>query len=399
MRPRRRSLQSMEVNDLALSVLQWSSGNLGYSIIQIGLSSALFGILTSLVVVALFFLIRTRPAAMRILLPSTLLLYISTTLYMAAEIWHISSIDTYVSGASLGLFSASYGQDGYDAFARDVEKQSWMLTVALGINVLLGDVIVWWRACVVWRNRLVYCLGAVLLSVTVVCGSLGVYYTPHLSSMNALFKLQGNRLAAASAVLSFATNLFATSLIGYKAWEHRQLLRQHFREGHRQTRVLRGLALLVESGTIYCVLLAIVIVDQGVNGTTGPTSSPLSTFEEIEQDYTYDCFVPIVAIYPVLIIALIALDQSPIDSGFSQHHIAEESTARRRGGVMTSTVVFHHPVSTSGAGDGSFSSSDASSVGDAGDVRQEGSKDSDTPSRRVALEKGEDQKEKGAELV
>ena len=66
-----------------------------------------------------------------------------------------------------------------------------MLTVALGINVslappthaplehsyvvltrargqvLLGDAIVWWRACVVWRHKLVYCLGAVLLSITV----------------------------------------------------------------------------------------------------------------------------------------------------------------------------------------------------------------------------------------
>lgn len=101
--------------------------------------------------------------------------------------------------------------------------------------------------------------------------------------MNALFRLQGNRLAAASAVLSFATNVLATSLIGYKAWsvsavlrltacivlninithpqslrfprEHRQLLREHLCEGHRQTRVLRGLALLVESGAIYSVLL------------------------------------------------------------------------------------------------------------------------------------------------
>ncbi len=42
-RSRRRSLKSMEINDMALSVVQWSSGNLAYSIIQIGLSSALFG--------------------------------------------------------------------------------------------------------------------------------------------------------------------------------------------------------------------------------------------------------------------------------------------------------------------------------------------------------------------
>ena len=36
-----------------------------------------------------------------------------------------------------------------------------------------------------------------------------------------------------------------------------------------------------------------MIVDQAVNGSAGP-ASPSSTFQEIEQDYTYDCFVPIV---------------------------------------------------------------------------------------------------------
>ena len=71
---------------------------------------------------------------MRILLPSTLLLYLSTVLYLAAEIWHISSIDTYVSGANAGLFAASYGPDSQHTFQREVEKQSWMLTIALGIN-------------------------------------------------------------------------------------------------------------------------------------------------------------------------------------------------------------------------------------------------------------------------
>ncbi|KAI1792562.1 hypothetical protein LXA43DRAFT_887340 [Ganoderma leucocontextum] len=341
----------MQVNDLALGVVQWSAGNLMYSMLQIGLSSALFGILTSLVVVALFFTIRARPTAMRVLLPSTLLLYLSTALYMAAEIWHISSIDAYVSGANHGLFAASYGQEGHHIFERDVEKQSWMLTVALGINVLLGDAIVWWRACVVWRHRFVYCLGVILLSVTVVCGSLGIYFTPRSSSMNALFILQGNRFAEASTALSFATNVLATSLIGCKAWEHRQLLRKHLCEGQRQTRVLRVLALLVESGAIYCALLAVVIVDQIVNGTSGS----MRQFQAIEQDYTYDCFVPIVAIYPVLIIALIALNQSPIDGGFSQP--AASSETQRVACVMTSTVVFHHPGTT-----GYGSSSDASSI-------------------------------------
>ncbi len=72
---------------------------------------------------------------MRILLPSTLVLYASTILYIAVEIWHISSINAYVSGASRGLSSPAYGLEGHRTFEREVKKQSWMLTVALGINV------------------------------------------------------------------------------------------------------------------------------------------------------------------------------------------------------------------------------------------------------------------------
>ena len=105
------------------------------------------------------------------------------------------------------------------------------------------------------------------------------------------------------------------------------------------------------------------------------------------------------AIYPVLIIALIALNQSPIDSGFSQHGIVESPAARRGGdAVMTSTVVFHQPDSDTVDG-GSSSSSDASSVGDAVDVRLDGS--NGMPSCRVALDidKSGDQKDKGIGLA
>ena len=101
------------------------------------------------------------------------------------------------------------------------------------------------------------------------------------------------------------------------------------------------------------------------------------------------------AIYPVLIIVLIALNQSPIDSGFSQPAMSESSAGahRRGGGVMTSTVVFHRP------GDGSATSSDASSVEGAMEMRHGAPKD--TPSGRGVLDKGEGQREneKGTELA
>ena len=106
-------------------------------------------------------------------------------------------------------------------------------------------------------------------------------------------------------------NIPCLTVISVLCRKHRQLLRGHFCEGHRQTRVLRGLALLVESGAIYCVLLVctssplsifqslqlyppnaslqgVVLVDQCIKLPSG------STFQTIEVDYSYDCFVPIV---------------------------------------------------------------------------------------------------------
>ncbi|KAI1796622.1 hypothetical protein LXA43DRAFT_1089698 [Ganoderma leucocontextum] len=40
-----------------------------------------------------------------------------------------------------------------------------MLTIALGINFIIGDAIVWWRACVIWRDTVVYCVGPLLKAV------------------------------------------------------------------------------------------------------------------------------------------------------------------------------------------------------------------------------------------
>ena len=41
---------------------------------------------------------------------------------------------------------------------------------------IIGDAIVWWRACVIWRNKVVYCLGPVFVALT-----LGVFgYLMHV---------------------------------------------------------------------------------------------------------------------------------------------------------------------------------------------------------------------------
>ncbi len=71
----------------------------------------------------------------KILLPSTLLLYGSTALYMSSLASHIISVNRLVTHAQAGLFSDAYTTADTDTFEADVLRQSWMMTMALGINV------------------------------------------------------------------------------------------------------------------------------------------------------------------------------------------------------------------------------------------------------------------------
>lgn len=123
----------------------------------------------------------------------TLLLYLSTGTYVAALMWNRWQAHYLVLGATNRGFSPSY--DGYREMAvyeEAVRKQTWMVVIALEVNVrvipaaacewgeyfpvthfilliqcVIGDAIVWWRACVIWRNRVVYVIGPLLVSLTV----------------------------------------------------------------------------------------------------------------------------------------------------------------------------------------------------------------------------------------
>ena len=72
---------------------------------------------------------------MKILLPSTLLLYGSTALYMASLASYVTSVDHLVAQAQSGLLSNAFTATDVASHEADVMKQSWMMTVALGVNV------------------------------------------------------------------------------------------------------------------------------------------------------------------------------------------------------------------------------------------------------------------------
>ncbi|PIL30689.1 hypothetical protein GSI_07393 [Ganoderma sinense ZZ0214-1] len=292
-------LRPVEINDLALNTTLYYAADLSFTALDIGLSSALFGVLTLLVALAVMFLIRKGlyHTFVRILLPSTLLLYGSTILYTAALGSHIISIGRLVAQAQSGLFSGdAFTNAEVGAFESDVLKQSWMMTIAVSVNVLIGGSIVWWRVCVVWRNRMVYCLGPLLIMLTIAFGAKTLFGAHHClhSCRQPQFLFSPGIFADMCALLSLAVNLIATILIGYKGWKHGRLLRRSLGRGHQKSPVVKTLALLVESGAIYCILLIIMVVYKATPALFAAPDVHQNAFFQVIAYYTYACFIYVI---------------------------------------------------------------------------------------------------------
>ena len=106
------------------------------------------------------------------------------------------------------------------------------------MQCIIGDAIVWWRACVIWRNRVVYCIGPILVSLTVgkpplalhlpsvrpqyntpiVFGSIGYRELKIMPTTRVTLLITNNAFVKAAGALSFSTNALATILTAYKMW-------------------------------------------------------------------------------------------------------------------------------------------------------------------------------------
>ena len=104
---------------------------------------------------------------------------------------------------------------------------------------MIGDAIVWWRACVIWQHKAVNWAGPLLVTLTTgvfcfnplcmftspspdplnVFGLVGLVQSRTTQSDTLFFnQLAGNPYSQASVISTVVTNALATSLIAYKAW-------------------------------------------------------------------------------------------------------------------------------------------------------------------------------------
>ncbi|KAM5536545.1 hypothetical protein V8D89_009822 [Ganoderma adspersum] len=331
----------IKVNRFALKIIQYFASNATMLVLQFSLSSLLFGILTILAFTSISLLLRRGSmqavTSIRIPLLSTIILYASTTVYMAGLVWNWRSVTRIVAEINEGIVS-----DGYDGRAtllvleKDVLKQSWMVTIALGINIILGDAVVWWRACVIWQNRGVYYTGPILLTLTLVFGIIGARKSD-IGPLTSIYLMYGGSgYTDVAAALSLITNLAATSLIAFKACLHRRRLKEYLDTSGSTTRVLKVLALFIESGSVYCAILLVVLVYQFNYESSG-------TLVYAGFYFTYGCLVPIVAIYPTVIIVLTAVNCSPLDWGLSPLDEFAEAPSRHRRAHLTLSIIRFRP--------------------------------------------------------
>ncbi|THU96302.1 hypothetical protein K435DRAFT_965987 [Dendrothele bispora CBS 962.96] len=181
-------------------------------------------------------------------------------------------------------------------------------TILVRISYLLGDLIVVWRAWILFDRELrprLFLASCVLISSCVIITD-GVLNVKAFSAPEDSKPLGYNDTYAPVRVLLPAgllfTNLGATLCIGYKTWYYRRFIQSLFQERGKRDYAQQVLILLVESGFLYCICLLFDLI--AVIGVFGfKTLVFLGTI----APYT-------ASMYPTIIILLSAMQKTHCDA-------------------------------------------------------------------------------------
>ncbi|KIK51554.1 hypothetical protein GYMLUDRAFT_981264, partial [Collybiopsis luxurians FD-317 M1] len=181
------------------------------------------------------------------------------------------------------------------------------------MQYVFTDGVVVWRAWILCKDdnkkALFFCIFSSLCATC--CSTLATIIIAFLQNFTSQDIERENRLKraidvchVADLVLSLATNLLATSIISLRAWHFRRMFHLTWANGGRI------LALLIESGVLYSLLLVINLISVIIRlplGTLGDLCNPV--------------YLQIAGMYPLVILILASRDQS-LDGSLStrRHH-------------------------------------------------------------------------------
>ncbi|EJF56327.1 hypothetical protein DICSQDRAFT_175007 [Dichomitus squalens LYAD-421 SS1] len=152
----------------------------------------------------------------------------------------------------------------------------------------------------------------------------------------------GTPYGVAASVLSLSVNLFATVIVAYKAWKSRRFLRKFMVSGDRTVQMERLFSMLVESGMAYCTLWIFVVAWQIVvyqSSISDDDHAP--AFQARFGDFISGGLVPLIAIYPAIVIILVAQNRSHIEKAFGGGAVNTPEPSHWDGIRTPSATVLH----------------------------------------------------------
>ncbi|THU86119.1 hypothetical protein K435DRAFT_868580 [Dendrothele bispora CBS 962.96] len=167
------------------------------------------------------------------------------------------------------------------------------------LNYLMGDIIVVWRAWVLFPQKLP---AKMALSICLMGSFVGVFMDLGLhvkDSMEDVYETNREEMEAIILTVPLIlTNFTATTLIGSKAWYHFQNIRDNLGSTNgSSSKALKILLLLIESGLLYLGFW----IGYLVLGLTQDSDSSIA-----QKVYLVGIMPELVAIYPVLVILAVA---------------------------------------------------------------------------------------------
>ncbi|EIN09319.1 hypothetical protein PUNSTDRAFT_44689 [Punctularia strigosozonata HHB-11173 SS5] len=231
-------------------------------------------------------------------------------------------------------------------------KRHWIVTFSttwydvaelslVTINITLSDSIVLWRMWIIWeKRRWSMILSVVLISLTMAFSIANVISNTRTSplptlAVQVLPTFSYNIWGLVTSCSSMASNLIATGLIAYKGWsvcplrfssiatkvalrKHRRMIKQSLIEGSTRTIAERALSILIESGAFYCCFWIVWVTVSMYNAFCPPHTgfTNVTSMEQLESNMD-TAMAQIMAIYPMLILILVALERTSCNRNFS----------------------------------------------------------------------------------
>ncbi|KAE9392679.1 hypothetical protein BT96DRAFT_979305 [Gymnopus androsaceus JB14] len=230
-------------------------GNFGYwltyFVIADGVSCIVFGAYVVASAIALNLLCRKGLKR-----PAVLILFIIQVFLILLAIWQVAVLNGDILAQIFNILvnSKSDGQLEGRISASNTENVAWdkdMWAWPGSIILLFGDIVVVWRAWVLWESSIAV---RSLLLVLVMCeGVVNIVQSVYSSVVEASSHYYDSQLPNLYLLLSLALNILATTLIAYRTWMHLKATR-HLEFSRSQS--LNVLFFLVESGSIFCIIQA-----------------------------------------------------------------------------------------------------------------------------------------------